>query len=441
VIPGLAQIEIRSLSPQVGEVRILPLRMTGPGRDLEPAPDVTRRSAAEPDLFTGTLWIMERGSLKVHVEVEGQNGPAQMEVPLAAVSVRSSGMQKPLGALLIVLGLLLVVGMIGIVGAAVRESGLDAGRQPDTGAIRGGRAGMVVAALILVAGLLSGRGWWRAEAAVNSELNYKVPEILVHLDGKNALQLELQNPNELELPRFGVGPSRMRLDNLLPDHGHLMHLFLVREPDMESFWHLHPQQESAGRFTQELPAIPAGKYLLYADIVHADGFPETQIATLNIPDTQGHSPAGDDAGAPQLALSSGGCELGDGLRLQWIRDTSDFNARQPYWFRFRVENAGGRPLLVLQDYMGMAGHAVFVSADGKIFAHVHPAGSVAMAAVALAQGPASHNMAAMDGGGNSEVAFPYGFPAGGDYRIFVQVRIAGRVRSCAFAARATNPAL
>ncbi|MBV8728222.1 MAG: hypothetical protein JO336_00290, partial [Acidobacteriia bacterium] len=36
VIPGVAQIEIRSSSPEVRRVRIVPLRLTGPGAKLAP---------------------------------------------------------------------------------------------------------------------------------------------------------------------------------------------------------------------------------------------------------------------------------------------------------------------------------------------------------------------------------------------------------------------
>ena len=73
--------------------------------------------------------------------------------------------------------------------------------------------------------------------------------------------------------------------------------------------------------------------------------------------------------------------------------------------------------------MGMAGHAVFMSNDGNIFAHVHPAGSVSMAAVNIAEGmPGQHNMAGMERQPvSNEVSFPYGFPKPGDYHIFVQI--------------------
>jgi hypothetical protein len=86
--------------------------------------------------------------------------------------------------------------------------------------------------------------------------------------------------------------------------------------------------------------------------------------------------------------------------------------------------------------MGMAGHAAFISADGNIFAHVHPAGSVSMAAAALAEGAdPKQEMAGMRmNPTNGEVSFPYGFPQAGDYHIFVQVKRGGHVETGTFLA-------
>jgi hypothetical protein len=88
--------------------------------------------------------------------------------------------------------------------------------------------------------------------------------------------------------------------------------------------------------------------------------------------------------------------------------------------------------------MGMQGHAAFVKTDRTVFAHVHPSGSVSMAALALTQTPttdphASHRMGV---GLPAEVSFPYGLPQPGDYRIFVQVKRAGKVETGVFDARA-----
>jgi len=93
--------------------------------------------------------------------------------------------------------------------------------------------------------------------------------------------------------------------------------------------------------------------------------------------------------------------------------------------------------------MGMAGHAEFVRFDLSVFAHLHPAGSVSMAALELAQAglpnaapSAPDTMMSMpmppSGPLPPEVRFPYGFPEPGDYRIFVQIKRAGRVETGVF---------
>ena len=98
--------------------------------------------------------------------------------------------------------------------------------------------------------------------------------------------------------------------------------------------------------------------------------------------------------------------------------------------------------------MGMAGHAEIVRSDRSVFAHVHPDGSVAMAALDLTKNnsglPASANgspsMMAMQmptGKISPEVSFPYGFPKAGEYRMFVQIKRAGHVETGVFDTQVT----
>ena len=93
--------------------------------------------------------------------------------------------------------------------------------------------------------------------------------------------------------------------------------------------------------------------------------------------------------------------------------------------------------------MGMAGHAEFVSSDMSVFAHIHPAGSVSMAALDLANSggvtditqalsPPGMAMSMSASALDPEVSFPYGFPKGGEYRIFVQVKRAGQIETGVF---------
>jgi len=67
---------------------------------------------------------------------------------------------------------------------------------------------------------------------------------------------------------------------LVPDHGKLMHLFLIREPDLGVFAHLHPIRPDARTFALELPALPAGGYQLYGDVTFENGISQTVNGTL-----------------------------------------------------------------------------------------------------------------------------------------------------------------
>src|SRR5438105_1934008 len=115
VIPGLAEIQIRSASADVNQIEIFPLRILGPGAILPPASDLAQHSSSDPRMFHVNLWIMARGSWKIQIKVDGPKGKAEMAVPIAAVSTSSARMQKNLGGMLGILGLLLVAGIIGII--------------------------------------------------------------------------------------------------------------------------------------------------------------------------------------------------------------------------------------------------------------------------------------------------------------------------------------
>src|SRR5260370_38227007 len=110
---------------------------------------------------------------------------------------------------------------------------------------------MIVGAAFLIGVVVAANGWWGAEATVNANLNYKLPQMQATLQTSNLLQVKLDNPNYLEktiepalLDRFQRAgmkiPDTLRLYDLIPDNGHFIYCFLVRMPDMESFWRLHP---------------------------------------------------------------------------------------------------------------------------------------------------------------------------------------------------------
>jgi hypothetical protein len=233
-------------------------------------------------------------------------------------------------------------------------------------------------------------------------------------DGR--MRLELVDPGWLR--------SR-RLDDFVPDHGHLMHLFVVT-PDLDRLWHLHPSEVVAGTFEQALPDIPAGRYELFGDVVHRTGVSETVTASFETPGMPGRALSGDDSRWSADDVARG--------RIVWVRDDQPLVPRRLTMFTFRVEDESGQPVRDLELYMGMPGHAIFIRRDRQVFAHVHPSGSAPMAALEIAA-PLVTAHAQHDAALPPTVTFPYGFPQPGDYRIFVQVRRAGGIMTAAFDAR------
>jgi len=202
-------------------------------------------------------------------------------------------------------------------------------------------------------------------------------------------------------------------------------------------------------FAKNLPQMAAGQYALYGDIVHANGLPETLVAEVTLPAIAGHPLVGDDAAGsgPPLAEADPNrtnVQLPDGWHMIWERDPGPLHARRATFFRFKLEDATGKPAHDVELYMGMPGHAAFVRRDRSVFAHVHPSGSVPMASLSLTQnagdgGMAMAGMADMPGMAHSmtaalppEVSFPYGFPKPGDYRIFIQMKRGGTVETGVF---------
>ena len=447
VIPGVAQIEIRSESDDVREIRTAPMQLTGPGSEFAPTPDLAQRSKTDPQFFTGNLWLMEFGSLQIRIAANGARGTGELAVPVPAVAQRTLPMQKPLGLLLFVLMLLLGTGLISIAAAAVREGSLDAGAAPSPAHLRRARIAMATATLVVAALLFVGGEWWHADANRYARNVYSPPEIGAALDPAGRLVLR-QNPTRMAAGNPRRPANVIDFDNLIGDHGHLMHLFLIRTPGMDSFWHLHPARVGPGLFAEDLPAVPPGHYKLFADVVLSSGFPVTMVANLDVPAVAGKPLTGDDSGVVGDHISTGPKDaslysLPDGGRMIWERDGAPLRPGIPVMFHFRVEDSRGKPAQDLEPYMGMAAHAEIVRSDGAVFAHVHPSGSVSMAALEMAQArlPGSSQMSEaagmplmeMPGGAvDPEISFPYGFPKPGLYRIFVQVKRSGRIETGVF---------
>ncbi len=461
MIPGIADVEILSATPGISKIIVVPIYIVGPGAKYPPVGDLLAQSKDDPQYFSGKVWLMESGSWQIRVQVDGAQGAGELGVPVLAAARQTLPMQKSLGVLLFALMTLLVLAIISIVGAARREGMLEPGQSPGPEHSRRGRRVMVGAAVVVFGLLFFGNWWWNSEAIAKArQMIYKAPPLNVSSQPGGKLVLEMGD-SEWHRTR----PETV-MTNLIRDHGHLMHLFLIREPGMDRFYHLHPRLQQGvhpagtNTFDIDLPAIPAGRYQVFADVVRESGFTDTMTAEIDLPEIPGVALSGDNSEAAVLALqpdsitaaatASGTANsesptyvLLQGYRMVWERGTAPLVANHFVWLRFRLETADGRPVLNMEPYMGMAGHAEIVRSDRTVFAHIHPDGSVAMAALELTQKNSSPrnprpsidpemNMDMQIGPVSNEVSFPYGFPKAGQYRLFVQMKHGGQIETGVF---------
>jgi hypothetical protein len=433
VIPGVATIEVRvdSSDPAanpVTSVRIAALPLTGPAAVNLPTLDDIKPEPGLPGGYTGSLWLMSPGSWQVHFDVDGKLGHAQAGVPVPAIALSTMTMQRPLGIVLALLGCVLVMGMVGIVAAAVREASNLPGEHSTTVVQRRAIVAGAVTFIAMFVLCLAGNRWWNLSAAAYAEGIYRPLKLQPTLLG-NTLHLVIGD----DLGALDSVHVHSASDLVL-DHGKIMHLYAIRYPQMDVVLHLHPHMTTDWHFEDDLahdPATPPGTYRLFADIVHRNGFPETLTAELTVPTalpaTPTTSPSSDDARATPAPLSAGMLpatdKLPDGYTMIWATP-STLHAGTAYSFHFTLLDPTGKPATNVVPYLGMAGHAAFVKSDFTTFAHTHPDGSAAMPAVMMANDEMPSQMTPSE----TEmlippvVEFPYGFPSPGRYRIFIQMR-------------------
>lgn len=454
VIPGVADVAIRVRGEGVERVTVQPFQWNA-GPAGAPPPDEAHPVPGDPALYSTGLWLMTRSAYSVHVHVRGAAGEGTAVVPLNAIARETLDMPRGYGLMLLGLGAFLFVGAVTIMGAAVRESVLPPGEAPNRK--RRVRAAVVMgsSAAVLAALTFFGNRWWGAvEAAARARVfaPFEVSTTVATGAADRLLTLEIENEDW----------RARRWTPLVPDHGKLMHMFLVRD-DLDAFAHVHPVPRDSNTFDLRLPAaLPAGTYRLYADITHESGFAQTLVDTVSVPpssapsdreQTMATAPAADPDDSWHLTGDAviGGpgaltIPLADGSRLTWVGG-GDMVAGADTTLRFRVATPEGAPA-ALEPYIGMLSHAALTRQDGSVFVHLHPVGTISVAAKQTFElrtaadtvpGALGRRMEAMAAGmaqaahgGAGEIAFPFAVPEPGAYRLWVQVRRAGQVLTGAF---------
>lgn len=458
VVPAIADISVRvyGIAAEAGRVSVTASVNKFDASGTPPPPEQAIPVDGDPELHAVSLWVMSGGSNSVTINVTGAKGSGRVVVPAAFVAYGRLNLDGPLAIGLAIVGVILFAGLVSIASAAAREASLPPGQPVDQSRRKRGRVALVGATVVLIAALTGARLWWNAEdAAYRRSIFEPMAAVASSADSgaTSTIELRIRDSSWIEGRNepSAVRRRRVTYTPMIPDHGKLMHMFVVRD-DLRAFAHLHPSTSDTVRFTAWRPPLPGGSYHVYGDVVHESGFAQTITAPVTLgprtaePSSGSH---GDDSWYVSVVPVTSGATSDRETTIRWDRGTAQLVAGRPAPLRFSVTDLAGNPV-ELEPYMGMAAHAVVMRDDRSVFIHLHPSGTVPMAAkrsfdlrtaADSVAGTLSPRVTAVDAAMAAEhagmtmgnvVSFPYAFPGAGKYRIWVQVKRAGRVVTGAF---------
>lgn len=485
VIPGTAKVSVMVDGNDIKSVKMSPIYYwTGD----EGSPRSDEGIMTEAGKYEGKIWLMENGAASVKVVIEGARGKGEVLIPIAALSTAQRQLPSSLGWILAGLALLLVGIMTTIIGASTGDSLLKVGESENSSTKKRRIVGSTIGASFCGLLLFGGNMWWNAETADyqrNIYRPYTATSSISLRGGQRILNFKIDS----------ASVNGRSTSFIIPDHGKLMHMFLVKEGSMEVFAHLHPSRKDTLTFEAPLPNMPAGKYLIFADVLRYHSLQNTIADTVEIPQTPkvnvmptltGDS---DDTFVITNALNkttnsvvdesiticgSPGVKtkLQDGSSIVWEeKPNQKLMAGKVYDLKFSVLAPDGKPA-ELQTYLGMMGHAAVIKDDASVYIHLHPNGTYSSTAVQVLQKRIDEtnnkrpnlnnakkfrdsvdNVLAklqtmteaerdkllmgdmkheLNGHHGGQVTFPYVFPKAGHYRVWLQVKREGKILTGVF---------
>jgi hypothetical protein len=190
------------------------------------------------------------------------------------------------------------------------------------------------------------------------------------------------------------------------EHEKRMHLIVVRR-DTAGFQHVHPDLAPDGTWTVPLTLPQAGSYRAFADFAPTGGKATTLGVDLSAP--------GDFQ--PAAYVASRVADV-DGFQ---VRLDGDLTPGRSSKVTLTVTK-DGRGVIDLQPYLGAYGHLVALRGGDLAYLHVHPDGA-----------PGDGKTPA-----GPSIVFYAEVPSAGTYRLFLDFRHEGKVRTAEFTVTTTG---
>lgn len=205
-----------------------------------------------------------------------------------------------------------------------------------------------------------------------------------------------------------IGPDGAPVTDFAVEHEKRLHLIVVRR-DTASFQHVHPELAADGTWTTPLRLERPGSYRAFADFVPAGGDGMTLGVDLAVPGDFRPTPFGPSRTAEV-----------DGYQVRLLGDLVPGKSSK---VTLSV-TTDGRPVTDLEPYLGAYGHLVALRGGDLAYLHVHPDGEPDDGKTR--PGP--------------EVTFYAEVPSAGNYRLFLDFKHGGTVRTAEFSVDAAAAA-
>jgi hypothetical protein len=179
------------------------------------------------------------------------------------------------------------------------------------------------------------------------------------------------------------------------NHERELHLIVVSR-NLIDYAHVHPIRDEPGTWSVDLPALPSGSYRVLADFRPAGSEAITLGADLSV------TGAPRSVGLPAPALISRVDDYEITLGGAPNIGASDLT--------FEIRRNGEH--VATEPYLGAAGHLVGIRAGDMAYLHVHPTDD--------------------DHGTSGAIRMTAEFPTAGSYRLFLDFKHQGVVRTAAF---------
>jgi hypothetical protein len=237
--------------------------------------------------------------------------------------------------------------------------------------------------------------------------------------GKPAtVSFTIQQPDGTPLTRFKRGPG--------PHTG--VHLIYVRD-DLSTIVHDHPPVQANGRIVDHVTFSEPGPYRLVVDVYPAGGGaePAASGAPGKVPNFQLFSNVRVGGGyRPAPLPPTTQAESADGYRFA-LGGAAHLSAVQAQLVKVSVTTPQGKPA-VFQTYYGALAHAIFFRKGSLDYFHTHVCAPGAVGCTSF--------LGATQVTGRSEtpgkLTVGVLVPVSGTWRLFLQVKVAGRVVTAPF---------